>query len=152
MNSHYSTAIVAMQQYVDVMERLASAINKGQEALVRMDLPAFELLTVEQESLCVELKQAQAHCRDTRQDNRLLKSADNPADLQRESFEQERTALRHQCVALEERVRHLNRVNHFFLNRARQWFDMLVRLAVLSEGTYSPQSAEYAPEHAGRRG
>ena len=66
MNSHYTSALTAMQQYVDVMERLASAINKGQEALVRMDLPAFELLTVEQEALCVELKQAQAHCRESR--------------------------------------------------------------------------------------
>ena len=37
MNSHYTSALAAMQQYVDVMERLASAINKGQEALVRMD-------------------------------------------------------------------------------------------------------------------
>ena len=152
MNSHYTSALAAMQQYVDVMERLASAINKGQEALVRMDLPAFELLTVEQETLCRELKQAQAHCRESRQDNHLLKSADNPADLQQDSFEQERTALRDQCIALEERVRHLNRVNHFFLSRARQWFDMLVRLALLSDGTYSPQSAEYAREHAGTRG
>ena len=152
MNSDYTSALAAMQQYVDVMERLASAINKGQEALVRMDLPAFELLTVEQETLCLELKQTQAHCRESRQDNHLLKSADNPADLQQDSFEQERTALRDQCIALEERVRHLNRVNHFFLSRARQWFDMLVRLALLSEGTYSPRSAEYVPEHAGRRG
>jgi hypothetical protein len=152
MNSHYTSALEAMQQYVDVMERLASAINKGQEALVRMDLPAFELLTVEQEALCVELKQAQAHCRESRQDNHLLKSADNPADLQRDSFEEERRALRHQCIALEERVRHLNRVNHFFLSRACQWFEMLVRLALLSEGTYSPGPAEYVPEHAGRRG
>ena len=152
MNSHFSSALAAMQQYVEVMQRLASAINKGQEALVRMDLPAFELLTVEQETLSVELRQAQANCRDSRQDNRLLKSADNPADIQQDSFEAERTALRHQCAALEERVRHLNRVNHFFLNRARQWFDMLIRLAVLSEGTYSPRSAEYAHEHAGRRG
>jgi hypothetical protein len=152
MNSHYTSALTAMQQYVDVMERLALAINKGQEALVRMDLPAFELLTVEQEALCVELKQAQAHCRESRQDNHLLKSADNPADLQRDSFEEERRALRHQCIALEERVRHLNRVNHFFLSRARQWFEMLVRLALLSEGAYSPPRAEYVPEHAGRRG
>jgi hypothetical protein len=152
MNSHYTSALEAMQQYVDVMERLASAINKGQEALVRMDLPAFELLTVEQEALCVELKQAQSHCRESRQDNHLLKSADNPADLQRDSFEEERRALRHQCIALEERVRHLNRVNHFFLSRARQWFEMLVRLAPLSEGAYSPPRAEYVPEHAGRRG
>jgi hypothetical protein len=152
MNSHYTSALEAMQQYVDVMERLASAINKGQEALVRMDLPAFELLTVEQETLCVELKQAQAHCRESRQDNHLLKSADNRADLQQDSLEEERRALRHECIALEERVRHLNRVNHFFLSRARQWFEMLVRLALLSEGTYSPGPAEYVPEHAGRRG
>jgi hypothetical protein len=152
MNSDYTSALAAMQQYVDVMERLASAINKGQEALVRMDLPAFELLTVEQETLCRELKQAQAHCRESRQDNHLRKPADNPPDLQQDSFEQERMALRDQCIALEERVRHLNRVNHFFLSRARQWFDMLVRLALLSEGTYSPRSAEYVPEHAGRRG
>lgn len=150
MSSRYTSVLAAMQQYVDVMERLATAINKGQEALVRMDLPAFELLTVEQETLCVELKQAQANCRDTREDDHSLKH--NPADLQQGRFEDERATLRHQCVALEERVRHVNRVNHFFLNRARQWFDMLVRLAVLSEDTYSPRSAEYVSEHAGRRG
>ena len=147
MNSAYSRVLASIERYVEVMDRLASALQLGQEAHVRMDLPAFEQLTAEQDDLCQTLKRLQAASRDA-----------NPgpgevgrSELSQDNFQEQRALLEQRCLALERRVRHLNQVNHFFLNRARQSFALLLRLVELSQATYSLQPTTVPPERLARR-
>lgn len=128
-----------MEQYAEIMEALATAIRRGQEALVRMDMPAFERLTMEQANLCQQLKDLEG--------NRTCCAAGNeenvgiPASgLQDCGLGRQRAILEQRCLGLQERIRHLNRVNRFLLNRARQYFELLLRLAALGQGTYSAQT------------
>lgn len=134
MNQKYSNVLVAMEDYVEVVSRLAVALQAGQEALVRMDLSAFEQLTGEQEHLCAELKAMQASA-ELSSASRNTPSADTGEHAE---FCRQRAVLQQRCLVIQERVRHLNRVNRFFLNRARQSFEVLLRLATPAEATYSP--------------
>jgi hypothetical protein len=146
MNSKYSRALIAMEQCVQIMDELAVAIERGQNALVRMDLPAFEQLTAEQERLCARIKNLQSGHLPSQSD------AETPtlhrAEPGRSEFDRQRAILEQHCLAVQKRVRHLNHVNHFFLNRARQSFELLLRLAELSQGTYSLQTAGVLSECA----
>jgi hypothetical protein len=151
MNPNYSNVLAAMEGYIEVAGHLAAAIQSGQGALVRMDLAAFERLTAEQERLCGQLKALQA-------------SADHPfprpesaiesgsSSQEQSDFYQQRAVLAQRCRALQERIRHLNRVNQLFLNRVRQSFELLLRLAMPMEPTYSapPAARQFAGWAAGK--
>jgi hypothetical protein len=143
MNPNYSNTLAAMEHYIEVVGRLAVAIQSGQEALVRMDLAAFERLTAEQEQLCAELKclQVSAERPSASQTN---KNGENSVSDEDAEFCRERAVLSKRCVAMQERVRRLNRVNQFFLNRARQSLEVLLHLAIPADGTYSAPSWDFA--------
>jgi flagellar biosynthesis/type III secretory pathway chaperone len=148
MDSDYSRVIAAMEQYVEIMAGLAKALQRGQEALVRMDLSAFEQLTAEQERLCAQLK---ALATRAESDHGSPQSAEISAPAtSRAEFERERMVLQQRCFGLQQRVRHLNRVNHIFVNRARQSFALMLTLAGLSQATYSPQPTVVSSEWQGR--
>jgi hypothetical protein len=137
MNQKYSNVLTGMERYVEVVTRLAVAIQNGHQALARMDLAAFEQLTAEQEHLCTELKALQSSA-ELSSDSRNSQYQPSAATGEHAEFCQQRTVLRQRCLVIQERVRHLNRVNRFFLNRARQSLEVLLRLATPAEATYSP--------------
>lgn len=143
MNQDYSNALAAMEHYVELVSRLAVAIQSGQEALVRMDLAAFERLTAEQEHLCSELKTLQLSGKFA-SDSRMNKSEENSVSGDEAEFGRQRAALNRRCMAMQERVRRLNRINQFFLNRARQSLELLLRLAIPAEATYSVPPRDFA--------
>ena len=143
MNQNYSNALAAMDLYIGVVSRLAVAIQSGQEALVRMDLAAFERLTAEQEHLCVELKALQLSAEQA-SDSRTNKNEENSACVEHAEFCRQRAILSKRCVAIQERVRRLNRVNQFFLTRARKSLEVLLRLALPADATYSVPSRNFA--------
>jgi hypothetical protein len=143
MNLNYSNALAAMEHYLEVVSRLAVAIQSGQEALVRMDLAAFERLTAEQEQLCAELKALQISAEHA-SPSQTNKNGKNSVSDEYAEFCHQRTALGKRCLAMQERVRRLNRVNHFFLNRARQSLEVLLRLAIPAQVTYSARSPDFA--------
>lgn len=147
----HSSALALMQQYVEIMAALAKAIRDGQGALVHMDLPEFERLTKEQEMLCTRLQQIRFGHPVREADENDGSRGEMTLEGTESQFVAQRVLLQQQCIALEEQVRHLNRVNHFFLTRARQSLELLLRLAVLSQATYSPRPAEVAAEYPGRR-
>jgi hypothetical protein len=137
MNQNYSSALAAMEHYVELVRRLANSMQRGQEALVRMDLAAFEQLTGEQEALCAELVTLQKSAGDA------FRPENEPNGLsgEAEEFSRQRAVLREGCRGIQERVRHLNRVNQIFLNRARRSLELLLRLAMPGEATYSAPAA-----------
>jgi FlgN protein len=143
MNPNYSNALAAMEHYIEVVGRLAMAIQSGQEALVRMDLTAFERLTAEQEQLCAELKGLQVSA-ERPSASQTTKNGENSVSDEHAEFCRQRAALSKCCVAMHERVRRLNRVNQFFLNRARQSLEVLLRLVTPADGTYSAPSRDFA--------
>ena len=147
MDSDYSRVIAAMEQYVEIMAGLAKALQRGQEALVRMDLSAFEQLTAEQERLCAQLK---ALATRAESDQGSPQSAEISAPATSRAEFACGAVYQLAPVALQQRVRHLNRVNHIFVNRARQSFALMLTLAGLSQATYSPQPTVVSSEWQGR--
>jgi hypothetical protein len=147
MNQNYSNVLAAMERYVEVVGRLSIAIQSGQEALVRMDLSAFEQLTIEQERLCAELKAMQLSA-ELNFDSRDKQCDSNLDAGEHAEFCRQRAALGQRCLAIQERVRYLNRVSRFFLNRAKQSLEVLLRLATPAEVTYSPPSLGLARRSA----
>jgi hypothetical protein len=143
MNPNYSNALAAMEHYIELVSRLAVAIQSGQEALVRMDLAAFERLTAEQEHLCAELKTLQLSA-ELASGSRMNKNEENSVSGDQAEFCRQRAALSRRCMAMQERVRRLNRINQFFLNRARQSLEVLLRLAIPADTTYSVPPRDFA--------
>lgn len=149
MNQDYSNILSAMERYLEMVSRLANSMQRGQEALVGMDLAAFEQLTAEQEGLCRELKQLQVSAAaDADRDASPPRAQTNVGE--RTEFERQREILGQHCLVLQERVRHLNRVNQILLHRTRQSFELLLRLTV-PDGTYSaPASPQFTVCEVGK--
>ncbi len=134
MNPNYTHILVTMERYTELMRQLATALERGQESLARMDLANFEQLTAEQETLCRQLKSLQ---RSSACETGARPTGLGSDGLEKIEFSRQREVLGRRLSEIELRVRHLNRVNQFFLNRARQSFELLLRLAMPAPATYS---------------